>query len=345
MKSNFFVMLICLLVFCSCTTNTSEISTHNQESNTETFVDPLPSWNEGETKKRIIDYVSTITDTTHQDFIPVAERIATFDNDGTLWSEKPLYFQLYFAMDRIKSLASQHPEWADQQPYKAVLDNDLDELLKSGEHGILQLVMASHANNTTEEFEQIVKDWLSEAEHPTLNRPYTDLVYQPMLELIQYLQKNQFKTFIVSGGGIEFMRPWVEDVYGIPKDQVIGSSIQLAYQDNDGVPSIKRLSEIDFINDKDGKPIGIQRYIGRKPIFASGNSDGDLQMLQYSASNSYKSLMLYVHHTDSIREWAYDRNSSIGRLDKGLDEAREKDWTIIDMQKDWKVIYPYQLEN
>ena len=219
----------------------------------------------------------------------------------------------------------------------------MKELLKHGEHGLLKLVMASHAGNTTDEFEAIVMDWLATANHPRFNRPYTDLVYQPMLELLNYLRANGFKTFIVSGGGVEFMRPWVEDVYGIPKDQVVGSSIKTEFVVEDGEPSINRLAEIDFIDDKAGKPIGIHKFIGRKPVFASGNSDGDLQMMQWAASNKYKSFVLYVHHTDSVREWAYDRESHIGRLDKGLDEANENGWTIIDMQKDWKVIYPFQL--
>ena len=241
-------------------------------------------------------------------------------------------------------MAPEHPEWKTEQPFKAVLENDMEELAKQGEHGILKLVMATHAGNTTDEFEAIVKAWLATAKHPRFNRPYTDLVYQPMLELIKYLQENDFKTFIVSGGGIEFMRPWVEEVYEIPKDQVIGSSIKTEYEYNNGNPVIKRLPELDFIDDKEGKPEGIHKFIGRKPVFASGNSDGDLQMMRWAESNKLKSFMLYVHHTDSIREWAYDRKSHIGRLDKGLDEANEKGWTVIDMKEDWKIIYPFKLD-
>ena len=326
-------ILISLFISCNSIT-TKETSTEKS--------DPLPSWNEGATKTAIIEYVSDVTNSGSENFIPVPDRIATFDNDGNLWSEQPAYFQLFFAMDRIKVLAADHPEWSSQQPYKAVLDNDMKELLKHGERGLLQLVMASHAGNTTEEFEATVKEWLAKAKHPRFNRPYTDLVYQPMLELIAYLQDNNFKTFIVSGGGIEFMRPWVEEAYGIPRDQVIGSSIKTQYDYNDGNPIIKRLPEIDFIDDKEGKPEGINKFIGRKPVFASGNSDGDLQMMRWTASNTLKSFMLYVHHTDSVREWAYDRKSHIGRLDKGLDEALEKGWTVIDMEKDWKVVFPFE---
>jgi len=319
--------------------------TQPQEQKETIQTDPLPSWNEGNTKQAIIDYVMEVTNKESENFIPVSERIATFDNDGNLWSEQPLYFQFSFAIDRIKASASEHPEWKNLQPYKAVLEGDKEELLKQGMHGLLELVMASHAGMTTAEFEVIVKEWLSSARHPRFDRPFTDLVYQPMLELLQYLKNNDFKTFIVSGGGIEFMRPWVEEVYGIPPDQVVGSSIKTEFDYNDGNPVIRRLPEIDFIDDKAGKPIGIHKFIGKKPVFASGNSDGDLQMMQWTASNDHKSIMIYLHHTDAEREWAYDRNSSIGRLDKGLDEAKSKGWTIADMKKDWKVIYPFELKH
>jgi phosphoglycolate phosphatase-like HAD superfamily hydrolase len=302
--------------------------------------DPLPSWNEGSTKQAILDYVMDVTDRESENFIPVSERIATFDNDGNLWSEQPAYFQLLFAVDRIKALAPDHPEWKTQQPFKAVLEDDMNELAEQGVPGILKLVMASHAGMTTAEFEAIVKEWLAKSKHPRFDKPFTDLVYQPMLELLDFLRDNDFKTFIVSGGGIEFMRPWVEEVYGIPPDQVVGSSIKTEFDYNDGKPVIRRLPEMDFIDDKEGKPIGIHKFIGKKPVFASGNSDGDLQMMQWTASNKYRSFMLYLHHTDGDREWAYDRESHIGRLDKGLNEAEEKGWTVIDMKKDWKGIYP-----
>jgi phosphoglycolate phosphatase-like HAD superfamily hydrolase len=304
--------------------------------------DPLPSWNEGNTKTAILEYVATVT-REGDNFIPISERIAVFDNDGNLWSEQPAYFQLFFAMDRVKTLAPEHPEWKTTQPYQSVLEDDMATLASFGMKGIIEIIMATHAGNTVDEFEQIVKDWLATAKHPRFDRPYTDLVYQPMLELINYMKANDFKTFIVSGGGIEFMRPWVEKAYGIPKDQVVGSSIKTAFDYNSGNPVIKRLPEMDFIDDGAGKPIGIHKFIGKKPVFASGNSDGDLQMMQWTASSTNKSFMLYLHHTDSIREWAYDRKSSFGRLDKGLDEANEKGWTVIDMQRDWKLIYPFEM--
>ena len=332
-----FVMMFIGLWFVQCDNKTKPNEIKNSP-------DPLPSWNQGKTKSSIINYMKEVTDVEGENFISIPDRVATFDNDGNLWSEQPAYFQLFFAIDRIKAMASDHPEWQTEQPYKAVLENDMQELMKYGEHGLIKIIMATHAGNTTEEFEAIVNEWLTTAMHPRFNRPYTDLVYQPMLELLDYLRANGFKTFIVSGGGIEFMRPWVEEVYGIPRDQVVGSSIKTEYEYNDGNPVIKRLPEIDFIDDKEGKPEGIHKFIGRKPVFASGNSDGDLQMLRWAESNKLKSFKLYVHHTDSIREWAYDRDSSIGRLDKGLDEADAKGWTVIDMEKDWNVIYPFELK-
>ena len=304
--------------------------------------DTLASWNDGTAKQAIVDFVAAVTDKGGPDYVPPAKRIAVFDNDGTLWSEKPAYFQLLFAIDRIKALASQHPEWKTQQPFKAVLENDIKALAASGEKGLIQLVMASHAGMTTDEFEQIVADWLATARHPKFKRPYTDLVFQPMLELLAYLRANGFKTFIVSGGGIEFMRPFTEKVYGIPPEQVIGSSIKTKFEMRDGKPVLVRLPEIFFIDDKAGKPVGIQKFIGRRPIAAFGNSDGDLQMLQWAATGSGKRLMLIVHHTDAEREWAYDRKSPIGHLDKALDEANARGWTVVDMKKDWKVIYPFE---
>ena len=342
MKKSLLVLLV-LFAFVACKDN-GDTKTE-PTATTVGVMEPLPSWNEGQTKQAIINYVNEVTTTGSENFIPVSERVAVFDNDGNLWSEQPAYFQLFFAMDRIKALAPEHPEWKTTQPYQSVLENDMKTLMSHGEHGLIQIVMATHGGNTVTEFEQIVKDWLATAKHPRFNRPYTDLVYQPMLELINYLKSSDFKTFIVSGGGIEFMRPWVEGVYGISKDQVIGSSIKTKYDYNDGNPVIRRLPELNFIDDKEGKPEGINQYIGRKPVFASGNSDGDLQMLRWADSNTYPSFELYLHHTDSVREWAYDRKSSVGRLDKGLDEAKEKGWTVIDMEKDWKVVYPFELKN
>ena len=302
--------------------------------------DPLPSWNDGAAKQSIVEFVQATVDKSSPKFVPVAERIATFDNDGTLWPEQPMYFQLAFAIDRLKTLATKHPEWKDKQPFKAALKGDLKTVMAGGEHALLEIVMATHAGNTTEEFSQIVKDWLAKAKHPKTGRPYTDMVYKPMLELLDYLRTNGFKTYIVSGGGIEFMRPWTERVYGIPPEQVIGSSIKTRFELRDGKPVLVRLPEMNFIDDKAGKPVGINQHIGRRPIAAFGNSDGDLQMLQWTCLTDGKRFCLYVHHTDAEREWAYDRNSRIGRLDKGLDEAKTRGWTVVDMKRDWKIIYP-----
>lgn len=306
--------------------------------------DPLPSWNEGIAKRSIIDFVNRVTQPGSPDFVVPEQRIATFDNDGTLWSEQPMYFQLFFVIDRVKALAPKNPAWKTQQPFKAVLENDMQALVALGEKGLLELVMATHAGNTTEEFEQTIKVWLSTAKHPKTGRPYTDLVYQPMLEVLAYLRANGFKTYIVSGGGIEFMRPWTERVYGIPPEQVVGSSIKTKFEMRNGRPVLVRLPEINFIDDKAGKPVGINQHIGRRPIVAFGNSDGDLQMLQWTAAGKGARYMLIVHHTDAEREWAYDRKSKIGHLDKALDEALNSGWTVVDMKRDWKVIYPFQLK-
>lgn len=306
--------------------------------------DPLPSWNEGTAKRSIIDFVNRVTKPDSPDFVVQEQRIATLDNDGTLWSEQPMYFQILFVIDRVKALAPMHPEWKDEQPFKAVLEGDLKTVLAGGEHALFELIMATHADNTTEEFSQTVKDWLSTARHPKTGRPYTDMVYQPMLELLVYLRDNGFKPFIVSGGGIEFMRPWTERVYGIPPEQVVGSSIKTKFEMRNGQPVLVRLPEVNFIDDKTGKPVGINQHIGRRPIAAFGNSDGDLQMLQWTAAGKGARYMLIVHHTDAEREWAYDRRSKIGHLDKALDEALIRGWTVVDMKKDWKVIYPFQLK-
>ena len=309
------------------------------EKPTETVV-LLPSWNEGASKAAIIDFVARVTDPQSPDYVPEPERIATFDNDGCMWAEQPMYFQLFFAVDRVKTMAPEHPEWANTQPFQAVLEGDMETLAASGEHGILELVMATHAGMTTEEFESVVVEWLATAKHPTTGRPYTEMVYQPMLELLDYLRANGFKTFIVSGGGIEFMRPWTEAVYGIPPEQVVGSSIKTTYEVRDGEPVIVRLPEIDFIDDKKGKPVGIHRHIGRRPIAAFGNSDGDFQMLEWTTAGDGARLGVYIHHTDADREWAYDRDSHIGRLDRGLDEAAERAWVVVSMKDDWATIFP-----
>ncbi|OQZ00891.1 MAG: haloacid dehalogenase [Candidatus Brocadia sp. UTAMX2] len=306
--------------------------------------DPLPSWNAGTAKQSIEQFVAKATRQTSPDFVPVAERIAVFDNDGTLWAEQPIYFQFLFALDRVKALAPQHPEWKDNEPFASLLKGDVKGALAGGERSMLEIVMATHAGMTAEEFEQIVKDWVATAKHPVTKRPYTEMVYRPMLELLVYLRANGFKTYIVSGGGIEFMRPWTEKVYGIPPEQVIGSSIRTKFELREGKPAIVRLPEIDFINDKAGKPSGIYKFIGRRPIAAFGNSDGDLQMLQWTTAGDGLRFGLIVHHTDAKREWAYDRKSAIGKLDKALDVAKKHDWTVVDMEKDWRVVYPFEKE-
>jgi hypothetical protein len=302
--------------------------------------DPLPSWNSGPAKTAIVKFIKETTQRGGRHFIAPAKRIAVFDNDGTLWSEQPLYVQLAFALDRVKALSPQHPEWKDTEPFKSVLDGNLKAVMAGGERALLELIMASHASMTTEEFTQIVKDWLAEAKHPKYNRRYTELVYQPMLELLVYLRGKGFKTYILSGGGIEFMRPWTEKVCGIPPEQVIGSSIKTKFEFQGGKPVLMRLPGVDFIDDKDGKPVAINKFIGHRPIAAFGNSDGDLQMLQWTTVGDGPRFGLLVHHTDDKRETAYDRQSSIGRLDKALDEAGQKDWTVVDMKKDWKRIFP-----
>jgi hypothetical protein len=302
--------------------------------------DSLPSWNDGNAKQAILDFVSRVTDPAHPNFVPEPERIATFDNDGTLWSEKPFYFQLLFAIDRVEALAPEHPEWSTQQPFKAVLDGDMDALVAAGEHGLLELVMGTHAGMTTHEFETIVSDWLATAKHPTTGQPLTEMVYQPMLELLDYLRANGFETYIVSGGGIEFMRPWTDTVYGIPPEQVVGSSIKTTYEVRNGEPVLVRLPQMDFIDDKEGKPVGINSHIGRRPILAVGNSDGDFQMLEWTTAGEGARLGVLIHHTDGEREWAYDRESAVGRLDRGLDEASARGWTVVSMKDDWRRVFP-----
>lgn len=302
--------------------------------------DPLPSWNSGKSKQAIIQFVDEVTQAGGPKYVPPEERVATFDNDGTLWAEQPMYSQLLFALDRVKALAPQHPEWKEKEPFASLLKGDVKTALAGGEHAALEIVMATHAGMTTAQFEQIVKDWIATAKHPVTGRPYTQMVYQPMIELLSYLRANGFKTFIVSGGGIEFMRPWTEAVYGIPPEQVVGSSIQTKFEMQEDKPVLVRLPKIDFIDDKEGKPVGINQHIGRRPLAAFGNSDGDLQMLQWTMAGEGPRFALYVHHTDGEREWAYDRNSSVGKLDKGLDEAVAKGWTVVDMKLDWKLIYP-----
>ena len=298
--------------------------------------DPLPSWQDTPLKTRILTYLNTVTDTQAKAFVPVEDRIAVFDNDGTLWSEKPMYFQLAYVIDRIKVLAPQHPEWKTTQPFQAVLENDIDAIKASGEHGLLRLVMATHSGMDSDTFKSQVQTWLATAKHPSFKRPYTDLVYQPMLELLTLLKQYDFKVFIVSGGGVDFMRVWAPEVYGIPTERIIGSRIQSRYDHG----KIIKEATISHINDKEGKPLGIYEHIGKRPLIAVGNSDGDFAMMRYSEGPS--SLQLLLHHTDDQREFAYDKASSIGRLDKALTYAKTHHWGVIDMQQDWKVIYPFE---
>lgn len=303
--------------------------------------DPLPSWNDGRAKQSILDFVALVTREGSPNFVPVPQRIATFDNDGTLWVEQPMYTQLAFALDRVKALAPEHPEWRATQPFKAAIEGDLKTLAESGDRGMLQLIMATHAGMTSDEFETEVTAWLASARHPRFKRLYTELVYQPMLEVLAYLRANGFQTFIASGGGIEFMRPWTEQVYGVASHQVVGSSIKTRFEMRDGRPTLFRLSQVNFVDDKAGKPVGINEHIGRRPIAAFGNSDGDLEMLQWTTlAGDRRRLGLIVHHTDAVREYAYDRHSHIGRLDTALDAAAVNGWTVVSMKDDWKEIFP-----
>lgn len=303
--------------------------------------DALPSWNDTASKRAIVSFVTATTTPADPQYLPPAERIAVlFDNDGTLWAEQPLYFQLAFAIDRVKALAPQHPEWRTTEPFASLLQGNLGHALAGGERAIAEIVMATHAGMTTAEFEQIVRDWLATARHPVTKQPYTEMVYQPMLELLVYLRASGFKTFIVSGGGVEFMRPWTEAVYGIAPEQVVGSSIRTKYEQRGGKPVITRLPEIDFIDDKAGKPVGIHKFIGRRPVLAFGNSDGDFEMLEWTTTGPGARLGLLVHHDDAGREWAYDRESSVGRLARGLDEAPTRGWVVVSMKDDWLRVFP-----
>lgn len=303
---------------------------------------PLASWNDGPAKRAIVKFVADVTEQGASTFVAPGDRIAVFDNDGTLWSEQPMYFQLMFVVDRIRAMAPQHPEWKDREPFKSVLAGDVRAALAGGENAVAEMVAVTHAGMTVDEFEAQVKDWLATARHPRFGRPYTDLVYQPMIELLAYLRENGFKTFIVSGGGAEFMRPWTRKVYGIPPEQVIGSQGKLALETRGGAPVLVKLPQVELVDDRAGKPIGIQKHIGRRPLAAFGNSDGDLEMLQWTAAAPGPRFVLIVRHTDGEREWAYDRTSSIGTLDKAWDEASARGWTIVDMRRDWKRVYAFE---
>jgi len=301
--------------------------------------DALPSWNDTASRRAIVAFVEKVTASGTADFVPVPERIAVFDNDGTLWAEKPVPFQVLFAFDRVKSLAPQHPEWKTTQPFGALLSGDLKGVAATGEKGILEIIAATHTGTTTDEFSATVTDWIAKARHPQTKRPYTSMVYQPMLELLAYLRANGFKTWIVSGGGVEFMRSWTESVYGIPPEQVIGSSGKLKLETRDGNPVLVKLPEVDLIDDKEGKPVGIQSRIGRRPIAAFGNSDGDMQMLEWTMAGDGPRFALFVHHDDAEREYAYDRTDKLQQFDKGWDEAVAKGWTVVSMRYDWKTIF------
>jgi len=304
--------------------------------------EPLPSWNGGPAKQSIVAFVAKVTKEGTPDFVPPPARIATFDNDGTLWSEQPIYFQLAFALDRVRALAPEHPEWKDKEPFKSVLAGDLKAALAGGEKAIGEIVLATHSGMTTEEFEKTVVDWIATAKHPKSGKLYVEMVYQPMLELLAYLRENGFKTYIVSGGGIEFMRPWVEKTYGIPPEQVVGSSVETRFEMRDGQPVLVKLPELGSVDDGPGKPVNIHLHIGRRPIAAFGNSDGDLQMLQWTTAGGGPRFALIVHHTDDVRETAYDRQSRVGKLDKAWDEADARGWTVVDMKKDWKRVFPFE---
>jgi len=300
----------------------------------------LPSWNDGPARAAIVAFVTAVTTEGGKDFVPVPQRIATFDNDGTLWSEQPLYFQFLFVIDRVRAMAADHPEWKTTQPFKAALEGDQKALAAAGEKGLLQLLMATHTGMTIEEFDAVVREWITTARHPTAKVPYTQMTFQPMVEVLDYLRANGFKTFIVSGGGTEFMRPWVEQAYGIPPEQVVGSRGKLKYEVRDGQPALLKLPEPELVDDGAGKPVGIAQMIGRRPIAAFGNSDGDFEMLEYVTTGPGRRLGMIVHHTDADREWSYDRGSHVGKLERGLDEAGKRGWVLIDMKTDWKVIHP-----
>jgi phosphoserine phosphatase len=302
--------------------------------------DPLPSWNAGRARQALVTFVERVTRPGSPEFVAAAERIAVFDNDGTLWGEQPAYFQLLFAIDRVRALAPKHPEWKTQEPFASVIRGDMATAVKGGNQAVMEIVAASHAGISTDAFQAIVKNWLATARHPTTRRPYPEMVYQPMLEVLRYLRANGFKTFIVSGGGVEFLRAFAETTYGIPPEQIIGSSIVATFEISSGTPQLIKQPKVEFINDGPGKPAGINRFIGRRPIAAFGNSDGDLQMLQWTAAGTGARFCLFVHHTDAAREWAYDRTSNVGRLDRGLDEARGRGWTVVDMKTDWKAVFP-----
>ncbi len=330
-----FAIIITIAGCVSCNENNPE-----EDTSAISVDDPLASWNDGSTKKAIVDFVNAVTTKGSPAFVQPEDRIAVFDNDGTLWVEQPMYFQLFFTIDRVKALAKEHPGWNTKEPYQSILAGDIKKALASGEKGVGEMMMMTHAGMTTDSFETIVSDWLAASQHPRYKKSFTKCVYQPMLELMTYLRSNGFKTFIVSGGGIEFMRPWTQSVYGIPPEQVIGSSVKTKFVEHNGQPVLMRMPEVNFIDDREGKPVGIHEHIGKRPIAAFGNSDGDFQMLEWTTSGPGPRFGLIVHHDDPVREWAYDRHSAIGQLNRGLDEAAKRNWILVSMKHDWKKLFP-----
>lgn len=332
-KSTYAVVLLLMLLFFSC----------QPKEQTQVSSAPLASWNDLTSKKAIVAYVEEVTAPESEHFIPVEDRIATFDNDGTLWSEQPMYFQLFFILDRVKAEAADHPEWQTEEPFASILKGDVAGALSQGDAALIKLATSVDTGISTEEFYALVNTWIQNSNHPRFDKPFNELIYQPMLELIDYLKANDFTVFIVSGGGLDFMRPWAPAAYGIPTHQIVGTRLKSSFSEENESFNVIREAEVDFIDDKEGKPVGIMTHIGKRPVFVAGNSDGDLQMMQFTDGNSYKSFQLYVHHTDAEREWAYDRESSIGHLDKGLDYGKAKGWTFVDMKNDWKVVYPFEM--
>jgi len=341
MKIKNIVFLILVSIFTSCTNQKENKKTEETEVNKVTS-DPLASWNEGKSKQAIIDFVTKTTTEGSPEFVPLEDRIACFDNDGTLWSEKPLPFQLYFVIDRIKAMAPKHPEWKNKQPFKGILEGDMKAAMAGGEKSLMEILMTTHAGMTTDEFDQLVKEWMATAKHPVTGRHFNEMVYQPMLELLDYLRANGYKPFIVSGGGIDFMRVWVEEAYGIPPYQVVGSSVQTKYDSTGTQPVLIKMAELNFNDDKLGKPVGIHQHIGKRPVFTGGNSDGDYAMMQYTSTGKGPRFGLFVHHTDAAREYLYDREPGLARLNKGLDDAQKYNWVIVNMKTDWNKIYPYE---
>jgi phosphoglycolate phosphatase-like HAD superfamily hydrolase len=341
-KMNFLLAVGVFACISSCTSPTPKEETIINNSKL-VVADPLPSWNDGASKKAIVDFVTKTTKEGSADFIPVSDRIACFDNDGTLWSEQPMYFQIAFALDEVKRLAPQHPEWKTIQPFKALLEGDIKSFMAGGEKSFMAVIKVTHSGMSAEKFNQLVNNWITTATHPKTGKHYNEMIYQPMVELLDFLRANNYKTFIVSGGGIDFMRVWTEKAYGIPQDQIVGSSGKVEYQVNDdGTTDLIKLADLNFNDDKEGKPVGIHQHIGKRPVFTAGNSDGDYAMLQYTSTVKTPHFGLIVHHTDSVREFAYDRQSSIGKLDKGLNDAIKYNWLIVDMKNDWKKIYPFE---